>query len=294
MSQYKIVMAVDFYKPAVECFKANFTDADVRLDRVENIKHWPQADIILGGVPCQPFSTAGRMQQENDDRNGFPAFISAVEKIRPKQFLIENVNGFWKSKYRHYVEEQLIDLGYNVDCKTLDSADYGVPQHRRRCWVWGIRNDISVDHKWPAPQDKWIGIAEALNKPLEPTFEYINKYPHNPYTKPADPKLPANPIFSKFHGKNSDLVMVDASKNQVYKMTIDDALIIQSVPPTFKWAEKQSKSSKWVIVGNGWASRMGYHFAKAFKAVDPSCVTVIDLFCGGGLGAAGWHSWSGE
>jgi site-specific DNA-cytosine methylase len=80
----------------------------------------------------------------------------------------------------------------------------------------------------------------------------------------------------------------------VRRLTPDECMRLMSAPDDFKWPDKISKTAKYKIAGNGWASRMGAVFAEAFRRADPESQTVIDLFCGGGLGACGWHGryWS--
>lgn len=82
----------------------------------------------------------------------------------------------------------------------------------------------------------------------------------------------------------------------VRRLTPLECLRLQSGPDDFKWPAGIGKTAMYRVVGNGWASRMGAIFADAFRKVDPKSETVIDLFCGGGLGASGWHGryWSYE
>ena len=91
---------------------------------------FPEVDIIIGGPPCQPFSVRGKQLGKDDDRNGFPIFISAVRRIQPKVFMFENVRGMlYKNKdYFLQVIDELKALGYNVSYCLLNAADYDVPQ----------------------------------------------------------------------------------------------------------------------------------------------------------------------
>lgn len=291
MGEFKTVLAVDFFKPAIECYKANFPDVDSRYADIRSIKEFPDADVVIGGPPCQPFSAAGKQRGTNDPRNMIPEFIRCISQVKPRQFLMENVKGFYQSPYRDEVVNELEGLGYNVEFRLLNSADYGVPQSRQRVFIWGIRNDIDALHQWPFPthKDNPVTIRQVLGERVG--VYHVNNYPGNKHTEPANPNKPCATLRANFNGKDSNWVWVDESISRAYHMTPDDALRIMSVPSYFKWAEKQSKSSKWHIVGNGWASKMGTIFAEAFKKVDPQSYTVIDLFCGGGLGAIGWHDW---
>lgn len=104
---------------------------------------YPGADIIIGGPPCQPFSVRGRQDGLNDTRNGFPAFIAAIEKVQPEIWMFENVRGLtYKNKsYMDKVLKQLTDLGYHITHKLLNTSHYGVPQTRERVVAVGTREN---------------------------------------------------------------------------------------------------------------------------------------------------------
>ena len=80
---------------------------------------YPDAEIIIGGPPCQPFSVGGNQNGVNDSRNGFPFFIDAIRKVKPKVFMFENVRGLLYSNkwYLEIVIEELRSLGYNLEYK---------------------------------------------------------------------------------------------------------------------------------------------------------------------------------
>lgn len=98
----------------------------------------PQIDLLIGGPPCQPFSSAGKRKGRKDLRDGFPAALDAIELLRPTWIALENVRGFLWKKFKAYREELLERLRKSyawVDCWLLDAADFGVPQHRRRVFI---------------------------------------------------------------------------------------------------------------------------------------------------------------
>lgn len=109
-------------------------------------------DMVVGGPPCQGFSTIGD-QNPADPRNGlFWCFARMVEWLRPSCFLMENVN-YLRTQYNGRYEREIVrafqELGYNVHVSTLNAADYGVPQVRKRVFFFGSR--VSADFAWPAP-----------------------------------------------------------------------------------------------------------------------------------------------
>ena len=158
----KTLLAIDFDPWAAKTYAANFPDVEVRCSKVEDeLDALPVSDFIIGGPPCQSFSVAGKGLGHADSRNGWPAFVAAVRKVRPRMFLAENVAGMLSPKHIRYfakVYAELEKIGYVVLWELLDSVNYGVPQFRQRVWVWGIRADLhaaGMRHEWPKPTHAW-------------------------------------------------------------------------------------------------------------------------------------------
>ena len=99
-------------------------------------------DLFAGGVPCPPFSVAGKQLGANDDRDLFPTALEMIECIEPQSVLLENVPGFAArrfSGYRAALARRLHDLGYWVDWAVLNASDHGVPQLRPRFIIVALR-----------------------------------------------------------------------------------------------------------------------------------------------------------
>ena len=112
-------------------------------------------DLLAGGLPCPPFSIAGKQLGDKDERNLFPAALRLIDEIRPKAVMIENVRGFLSAvfeDYRLHLREQLRKLGYQVDWRLLNASDFGVPQLRPRVVIVAIRNDLVEAFDWPEVQ----------------------------------------------------------------------------------------------------------------------------------------------
>ena len=112
------------------------------------------ADLFAAGLPCPPFSLAGKQLGELDERNLFPAAIRLIDEIRPKAVMIENVRGFLSAvfdDYRSQLKAQLKKLGYTADWRLLNASDFGVPQLRPRVVIVALRNDLTDAFDWPAP-----------------------------------------------------------------------------------------------------------------------------------------------
>ncbi len=111
-------------------------------------------DLLAGGVPCPPFSKAGKQLGSNDERDLFPEAIRLVDECRPQAVMLENVRGLLDAvfgDYRNKVEKQLIKLGYKPSWKLLNACDYGVSQLRPRVVFVGIRKDLADKFDWPEP-----------------------------------------------------------------------------------------------------------------------------------------------
>lgn len=123
-------------------------------------------DLLAGGVPCPPFSVAGKQLGQDDERDLFPQMLRLVREIGPRAVMIENVKGFLEPKfdsYRASIIYALIRMGYRPHIKLLNASDYGVPQLRPRAVIVAIRKDIIDTFDFPKPNDNPAPtVGEAL------------------------------------------------------------------------------------------------------------------------------------
>lgn len=130
------------------------------------------ADLLAGGVPCPPFSIAGKQLGANDERDLFPQALRLVEEIQPKAVLLENVSGLAKSKfleYRKTILTKLGKLGYVAYWKVINASDCGVPQLRPRFLLVALREEFASFFKWPDPVSKTTTVADALGDLMKST-----------------------------------------------------------------------------------------------------------------------------
>jgi len=109
-------------------------------------------DVISGGLPCPPFSVAGKQLGANDERNLFPEMIRLVDQIRPRAVMIENVRGILDAvftDYRQLVGDQLKKLGYTAGWRLMNASDFGVPQLRPRVVFVALRKEYFNHFVWP-------------------------------------------------------------------------------------------------------------------------------------------------
>ncbi|MCE2433298.1 MAG: DNA cytosine methyltransferase [Candidatus Latescibacteria bacterium] len=159
---YNILYAIDINENAVETYRHNFPNTQCKMADImscdfekllKNLKlKTGDLDILIGGPPCQGFSTAG-MRFWDDPRNGLlKHYVKALAILRPKWFIMENVEGLLTAKGGIYVYEAaraFIKLGYSIRIDKIYAQEYGIPQRRKRTFVIG--NSLGMEFNLPEP-----------------------------------------------------------------------------------------------------------------------------------------------
>lgn len=194
---YNVIGGIDFEKDAIETHDYNFKDSksyciDIcEMGDGEIHKAFSGVDVIIGGPPCQGFSTANMWQKdEEDERNKlFFEFIRFVEVLKPKAILIENVQGIL-TKNNGYAKTKITELltkeGYNVTSQILLASDYGVPQNRRRAFFIGVKNNYNKTFDFrKISKRKKVTVKEAISDlyKSENDDREINISPQSEYQK---------------------------------------------------------------------------------------------------------------
>ncbi|GAA1397921.1 DNA cytosine methyltransferase [Kitasatospora putterlickiae] len=188
-SPFRSLAAVEFDPAAAATYAANFGGHVAN----EDITGWTppeealSADVIVGGPPCQGFSGLGK-EDPDDPRNLlWKEYVRVVGLVRPKIFIIENVDRFMRSPQFEDLQRSLHDdrLGdYEIDHAVLNAADYGVPQARRRTIVIGTRKDVIAAHpsrrRLAHPEATHVRVADLTDRPLwrtvqEDVFDHVPK-----------------------------------------------------------------------------------------------------------------------
>lgn len=183
---YVPLFAVESDPHAAATYAANF-GTHVFRGRIEDTTRddFPNADLVVGGPPCQGFSNLGR-RDPDDPRNGlWREYSRVVDIVQPKVFVLENVPQFLKSDQFSLLERELTSgslSDYDLTSGVINAADYGVPQRRTRAIVIGSRTGQA---RLPAPThdgaSRWVGLREALfGIPFEPTAAAL---PRHRFTK---------------------------------------------------------------------------------------------------------------
>lgn len=192
MASYNIVAANDNFKDAGRTYKENhkeskFIEGDITNESVKKEIYkavkGKKIDIIVGGPPCQGFSYAGKRLIDDPRNFLYKEFVSMVEKIKPKVFLMENVEGIMTSnggKTFDSIKENFKSLGYNVHGEKLLAVEYGVPQKRKRVVIIGVKKGNPLDcfpKKIINDASKYITVADAIKSlsTIDPATDIINQ-----------------------------------------------------------------------------------------------------------------------
>lgn len=140
----------------------NVLQEDMRL--VDG-SQWQNIDLFAAGVPCPPFSIAGKQLGTDDSRDLFPEAVRIIQEMKPKAVMLENVPGFASAKfseYRNKLRTQLLNMGYESDWRVLQSADYGVPQLRPRFILVALPSNKMSFFAWPQPVIERATVGNTL------------------------------------------------------------------------------------------------------------------------------------
>lgn len=155
MAGFKTIWANEIDKDACETYMANHPDTYVERGDVRNVKSFPEADMVVGGYPCQGFSLAGNRLVADERNFLYREFVRALRSSNPKFFIAENVKGMVTMGEGRIIEAMVDDFknqGYEVTHHLVNAKDYGVPQDRERVFIIGVRQDISKNFKYVLPR----------------------------------------------------------------------------------------------------------------------------------------------
>lgn len=188
---FQTLCAFDHNQAAVETFRQN-VGGDVECTEIDTHIALPRPDVIIGGPPCQGFSSAGT-RQKGDRRNTLVSvFAETVARVKPHAFVFENVEGFLTTEKGERVVEllrPLIVAGYRIHLRKINAANFGVPQHRKRVLAIG---GFGFDPTFPVPTHSAFGAPGAhlvtTILPRTPTVSAtINDLPLAAHQPPGEP-----------------------------------------------------------------------------------------------------------
>lgn len=290
---FRHLAAVEYEPWPVETLRASHPDWNPILADVHDFDGAPYigADLFAGGVPCPPFSIAGKQLGADDERDLFPRAIELVEQIEPRAVLLENVKGLGQRRfdaYRSSVIEALEKLGYHVFWEHIQAADFRVPQLRPRFILVALRPEYAPHFAFPAPDPDRLTVGEALRDLMGARgWSGAEEWSHR-----ADKVAPTLVGGSKKHGgpdvgptraraawkamgvKGSSIAEDAPGPGfpldpavEMPRLTVQMGGVIQGFPPDWKW--QGGKTAQWRQVGNAFpppvAEAIGVRIAAALR-----------------------------
>ena len=222
---FDIVWANDFFKEAVESYKKNVNKNVVYGDitKIDSSEIPDDVDLVIGGFPCQGFSVANTKRSMKDERNFlYKEMLRVIRDKNPKFFVAENVKGLLsmeKGKVFEMIKKDFEALGYKVDARLLNAAEYGVPQARERLVIIG--NRLGIDNPFPIPthwvDSKQYKSKKGLKNPVtvKETIGFLSnvKLSDYPITLENGSKIynhiAATNVYDKFWGRKFEVNQAD-------------------------------------------------------------------------------------
>jgi DNA (cytosine-5)-methyltransferase 1 len=253
---YDLVWANELWDDAVKTYALNLgghvVHRPIEQIRVEDI---PNAEVLIGGFPCQGFSVANRKRHVGDVRNSlYLQYLRVLAAKQPYFFFAENVKGILslgQGEVFRMIRQDFSDAGYFVQHATLNAADYGVPQRRERVFIFGTRRDLYVRPHFPPPcthspanptnlstLSPWVTAGGALANIPDP--DQPNDLLNHEYTRyklrfnghqghrRTNPDLPSPTITAR--GDDKGGVVIHHHPNNLRRLSAREAATLQTFP----------------------------------------------------------------
>ncbi len=268
---FDIVGAFEFWNVAAECYRKNFnhkvyeTDLSNPVEAIEIIKEL-KPDIIIGGPPCQDFSHAGK-RIEADRASLTKSYAEIIREIRPKYFVMENVDRAEKSVTFSQAKEIFKTSGYGITQIVLDASRCGVPQKRKRFFCIGALNEndnFMLEYLTQNINDKAMTMRDYFGNTLD--FEYYYRHPRN-YSRRAifsiDEPAPTmrgvnRPVPKGYPGHPNDACPLNEN---IRALTTLERALIQTFPPNYKWCGNKTEMEQ--MIGNAVPVKLAEFVGKA-------------------------------
>ncbi len=282
------IALVEYEKEYCETLRRNRPEWNVIQGDVKEfsgLRYKGQIDLLAGGVPCPPFSVAGKQLGREDERDLFPEALRLIEEINPRAVMIENVRGFLDPEFKDYrqsILNHISSLGYKVKIKLLNANDYGVPQLRPRIVIVGIRNDIQEEFQYPkenlesAPTvgetlydlmkaNGWKGAKEWAEKAntIAPTIVGGSKKHGGPDLGPVRAKRAWAVLNVDGLGVANDAPSPDFEG--MPRLTPRMIARIQGFPDTWSFGTKKTAACR--MIGNAFPPPVAYAVGKEIRRV---------------------------
>ena len=274
-SGFEVVAAFEYWEPAIEVYKNNFThpifnqDLTNEQEAIEKIRMF-SPDLIMGGPPCQDFSSAGKRDITQGRADLTYHFANIVCAIKPKWFVMENVEQIKKSHILEDVIEQFEYTGYGLTAVILDASLCGVPKSRTRFFLIGHMGDqhnqlTGILRK--NLSEKKMTIRDYLGDQLGVNVYYRHPRNYNrrgiftidepsPTVRGVNRPIPKGYTLNSCDPENVDL-------QNVRPLTTIERSYLQTFPNTFKFSGTKTNLEQ--MIGNAVPVNLGAFIANAIK-----------------------------
>ncbi len=270
---HNIIWANDIDPDAVKTYQQNIGKHIVLADIGDlHDDMLPEADVVVGGFPCQGFSLANRKRSGDDSRNTlYLQFLRVVKKTTPLYFLAENVKGILSLENGMAIQKIISDfssIGYRVKYQLFNVADFGIPQTRCRVIIAGTRGDLPGEADFDFPQathskknlnqmKPWVSVSEGISGIPDPD-QYPDALPNQVYSRykvtnrnftghrATDPNKPSPTILARGNGGGGVCAIQHPQNHR--RLSVRESAAIQTFPHNFKF--EGTMNSQYRQVGN--------------------------------------------
>jgi len=288
LAGHRVVYANDIDKTACASLRKNFgRSLEIDSRDISEVDDFPEADIVIGGYPCQGFSVAGNRDVDDKRNQLYLEFARCVKEVQPSFFLAENVKGLVSMAkgelfQRMLKKFSLLGKGYRIIPQVLNAKDYGVPQERERVFIVGIRKDVKINFQFP---DRIVGPAvqklttlrQAIGDlPVPDLWEYNRDRFSYIYMSRNRKKewndvsftIQANGNHVPLHPSSGPMVPIGkdrckfVSGKKYRRLSYRECARIQSMPDQFEF--EGNLADKYRQIGNAVPPLLAFHMARKF------------------------------
>ena len=270
---FDVIWANDIWEVACQTYSDNIPDAKIEVGDIADFDRFPDAQLVVGCYPCQGYSQGGRRDPSESINFLYRQFDRALRLVRPKAFVVENVNGMAYGANRKLLENQLCRFrlaGYRVVWQVLNAKDYGVAQNRRRVFLVGVRSDIPATYVFPPPSHGPKGRANYVRQkdviagmPKWPEGEFNNETFHWYYLSrnrrhgwnEQSPCILGHWRHVPLHPMSPPLKRIDtdhwrfSSSGRARRLSYRECAALQGFPPNFVW-KRGTVRERFQMIGN--------------------------------------------
>lgn len=289
---HKVLWANDFDADSCDTYRTNIGNhiicGDIKSIETNEI---PDADVLVGGFPCQGFSVANKFRSPDDSRNDlYVEMLKILKAKKPKWFIAENVSGILSldgGNVFNMILEDFENAGYRVVHKLVNMADFGVPQIRKRVIILGTRADLPGNHNLVHPEpthsrlpslflQPWVTSGEAMlefaKHDVKHDSQSAYKFVERNFTghRKTDPEKPSPTILARGNGKGGVNATPHPLENR--RMSVMESAFIQSFPLDFVF--KGSMTSQYRQIGNAIPPKYGLLLGEKLAALSELAIAI--------------------